>query len=230
MVRAQKLGIGVVALGLLAGGALVARKVSAGEEGKLVEIKLKLPKAQIIGTPKNLPPSIEVPPEKPRQSFLAPAGSANLALKRPVRSSDPEPIMGRLDQITDGDKDGTEGSWTEVGVGPQWVQIDLGQSSQIHAVLVWHLHGRHVAIKDVVVRVSDDPDFIDEAKIIFNNDLDNSLGLGVGKDREYLESYQGRLMPAKDVKGRYVRLHSNGSTDGDVNYYTEVEVYGIPSK
>ena len=28
------------------------------------------------------------------------------------------------------------------------------------------------------------------------------------------------------VKGRYVRLYSNGNTSNDTNHYIEVEVYG----
>jgi hypothetical protein len=33
-----------------------------------------------------------------------------------------------------------------------------------------------------------------------------SLGLGAGKDLNYIETYQGKLIDAKGVKGRYVRL------------------------
>jgi hypothetical protein len=32
------------------------------------------------------------------------------------------------------------------------------------------------------------------------------------------------------VKGRYVRLYSNGNTSNDLNHYVEVEVYGTPVK
>ena len=47
---------------------------------------------------------------------------------------------------------------------------------------------------------------------IFNNDFHNELGLGAGKDLNYIETYQGKLIDAKGVKGRYVRLYSNGNT------------------
>jgi hypothetical protein len=30
------------------------------------------------------------------------------------------------------------------------------------------------------------------------------------------------------VKGRYVRLYSNGNTTNDLNHYVEVEVHGSP--
>ena len=35
-------------------------------------------------------------------------------------------------------------------------------------------------------------------------------------------------MMVDGVKGRYVRLYSNGSTSLEVNNYTEVMVYGQP--
>jgi hypothetical protein len=68
-------------------------------------------------------------------------------------------------------------------------------------------------------------------KTIFNNDADNSDGLGAGKDPAYIETNQGRLMPVKEpVQGRYVRLYSNGNTSNPSNHYIEVEVYGKPVK
>jgi len=83
---------------------------------------------------------------------------------------------------------------------------------------------------DVVVQVSDDPDFLTNVQTIFNNDNQNALGLGVGKDMNYLESNEGKLIDAKGVKGRYVRLYSKGNTSNDQNHYIEVEVYGKPVK
>ena len=59
----------------------------------------------------------------------------------------------------------------------------------------------------------------------YNNDYDNSSLLGVGKDLEYYESHEGRLIDAKGVEGRYVRLYSRGSTYSSMYRYTEVEVW-----
>jgi hypothetical protein len=53
----------------------------------------------------------------------------NLALNKPVTASDKDPIIGKLDQVTDGDKEGSDGSWVELGAGFQWVQIDLGKTA-----------------------------------------------------------------------------------------------------
>ena len=55
-------------------------------------------------------------------------------------------------------------------------------------------------------------------------------GLGIGKDLMYLETFKGKVIDAKAVKGRDVRLYSNGSTADDQNHYTEIEVYGTPAK
>ena len=50
----------------------------------------------------------------------------------------------------------------------------------------------------------------------------------MGKDKEYIEVAEGRLIDPKGAKGRYVRLYSNGNTTNDLNHYVEVEVYGSP--
>ena len=57
---------------------------------------------------------------------------------------------------------------------------------------------------------------------------EDCLDKAMGKDKEYFENYEGRLIPADGVKGRYVRLYSRGSTYTALNRYTEVEVFGIP--
>ena len=61
---------------------------------------------------------------------------------------------------------------------------------------------------------------------VFNNDHDNSAGLGIGSDMHYVETSEGKLIDAKGVRGRYVRLYSGGNSNNDLNHYIEVEVYG----
>ena len=106
-----------------------------------------------------------------RPDFMVPAGTVNLAKGKKVTSSDNNPIVGTLDLVTDGDKDGDEGSWVELGPGKQWVQIDLAKSANIYAVLVWHFHSQARVYRDVVVQVSDDPTFKSGVTTIFNNDF-----------------------------------------------------------
>ena len=201
-------------------------------QDKLAPIEIKLPKPVFIGTPKNVPAgtTVEKPAGKLREPFMAPEGTTNVAAKKPVTSSDSQPTIGELEMLTDGDKEATDGSFVELGQGLQWVQVDLQAECNTYAVVVWHYHQEPRVYHDVVVQVADDADFITNVQTVFNNDPDNSAGLGIGKDREYFETYEGKLIDTKGVKGRYVRLYSKGSTANDQNHYIEIEVYGKPAK
>jgi hypothetical protein len=187
-----------------------------------VPLKTELPPPLFVGTP--VP--IKVPNLEPKQTkwpeFLVPAGTTNLALGKKVTSSDDDPIVGTVDLITDGDKEGNEGSWVELGIGKQWVQIDLAQEANIYAITVWHYHSQARVYRDVVVQVSDDPTFSKGVTTIYDNSAN-------GKDRPYIETFYGKLIVAKGVKGRYVRLYSNGNTTNKMNHYIEVEVFGKPA-
>ncbi len=202
---------------------------SAFAQNKVV-LNTKLPPPLFVGTPVPLNVgNLEPPMRGKRPDFYVPAGTRNLALNKKVTSSDDDPDIGTLDMITDGDKDGNEGSWVELGPGKQWVQIDLARQANIYAVLVWHFHSQARVYRDVVVQVSDDPTFRSGVTTIFNNDIHNELGLGAGRDFNYIETYQGKLIDANGVKGRYVRLYSNGNTTNKLNHYIEVEVWGKPA-
>jgi hypothetical protein len=194
-----------------------------------VPIDIKLPKAVFIGTPQDTRvPNLEKPLGKDRPPFLAPEGTKNVAAGKPVSGSDEEPIIGELSYITDGDKEAADGSYVELGPLQQYVTIDLGRMYNIYAIVLWHHHMQAQVYFDVVVQVADDADFISNVRTLFNNDIDNSAGFGIGKDMHYTETNEGKLIDAKGVKARYVRLYSNGNTSDDLNRYTEVEVYGKP--
>jgi hypothetical protein len=204
--------------------------VSAAFAQDQVVLKTQLPKPLFVGTPVPLNvPNLEPPAKGKRPDFYVPAGTINLARNKKVTSSDNNPNVGTLDMIVDGDKDGNEGSWVELGPGKQWVQIDLARRASISAVLVWHFHSQARVYRDVVVQVSDDPNFKSGVNTIFNSDFSNELGLGAGKNLNYIETYQGKLIDAKGVQGRYVRLYSNGNTTNKLNHYIEVEVWGKPA-
>lgn len=195
----------------------------------MVPIDIKLPKPVFIGTPQDTRvPNLEKPRNEPRPPFLAPEGTKNVAFGKPVTSSDPEPIIGELIYITDGDKEAADGCYVELGPMKQYVTIDLGATYNIYAIVVWHHHMQAQVYFDVVVQVADDADFITNVTTVFNNDIDNSAGFGVGKNMHYTETNEGKLIDAKGVKARYVRFYSNGNTSDDLNRYTEVEVYGKP--
>jgi len=199
-------------------------------EEKKVELKLELPKPMFVGTPMPVKlPNME-PPNTPQPKIMVPEGTVNLAKGKKVTSSDSAPVIGELEMITNGDKEATDGSYVELGPGLQWVQIDLGAKCVIYAVAVWHYHAQARAYHDVIVQVSDDPDFVTGVKTIYNNDHDNSAGMGIGTDKAYIEANTGRLIDAKGVEGRYVRLYSRGNTANEMNHYIEVEVFGKPIK
>ncbi len=197
------------------------------KKSRMVKLDIKLPGYIEVGTPKDLR-GVRLDPnkKKKRPVFYVPKGTKNVALNKSVLASDMDPVIGDVDQITDNDREGTVGSDVEFGQGKQYVQIDLKAKYNIYAILVWHFHRDIRVYRDVIVQVSDDPDFIKEVKTIFNNDHDNSSGLGIGKDYEYIENYKGKLIKTKGIKARYVRLYSNGSTYSEMNHYIEVDVYG----
>jgi hypothetical protein len=219
-------GIAAACLGL----AVLAPAAPAQDPGKEV-LKITLPKPMFIGTPKNIrTPNLEMITGKPRGPFLVPVGTVLLSAGKPVTASDKEPVIGEIAFVTDGKKSGEDGYYVELGPMLQWVQIDLGKSQELQAIVAWHYHSQARVYRDIVVQVSDDKDFISGVTTIFNNDHDNTSGLGAGKDKEYIETFDGKLFDPKGVKARYVRLTSGGNTSNDMNHYVEVEVFGIPAK
>ncbi|TFG55103.1 MAG: discoidin domain-containing protein [Candidatus Aminicenantes bacterium] len=209
---------------------ILAPMAPAQDPGKEV-LKITLPKPMFVGTPKNIrTANLEMITGKPRGPFMVPGGTVLLSTGKPVAASDKEPVIGEIAFVTDGKKSGEDGYYVELGPMLQWVQIDLGKSQELLAVVVWHYHSQARVYRDVVVQVSDDKDFIGGVTTIFNNDHDNTSGLGAGKDKEYIETFDGKLFDPKGVKARYIRLYSGGNTSNDMNHYVEVEVYGLPAK
>lgn len=208
--------------------ALAAPTLTAQDK---VPLELKLPSPAFKGTPKDIQLSSYVEPlsEKPRPPFMVPAGLKNVAAGAKATCSDKNATADILVKLNDGDKEASDASIFYLRKGTQWVQLDLGAPQEIFVVLIWHAHNAAKVYHDVIVQVSDDPDFIDKVQTVFNNDQDNTSGLGVGTDREFFETHEGRLIDTKGVKGRYVRLYSKGSTESALNEYTEVEIYGRPA-
>ncbi|MHC4424759.1 MAG: hypothetical protein ACYSYV_01535 [Planctomycetota bacterium] len=202
-------------------------------ESGLVPLEIKLPTPVFVGTKEPIRVNnLRKFSIGERPPFLAPIGTTNIALGKPVASSDEEPIIGEIEMITDGDKEAADGSYVELGPLQQHVTIDLEAIHEIYAVIVWHYHKLARVYFDVVVQVADDRDFITNVRTLFNNDIDSSAGFGVGTDMHYIETYEGELIDclSKGVKARYVRLYSNGNNANDLNHYIEVEVYGKPAK
>lgn len=213
--------------GTLILGLAVATTAPAQEK---VPLELKLPAPTLKGTPEDLPsgPNIEPLSDKPRPPFLVPKGVSNVALGKPVTSSVP-PFTGELSQITDGKKEAFDYDAVEFRRGTQWIQVDLGQPYEIYAIVMWHDHRYIQVFHDVIVQVSNDPEFREGVITLFNNDSDNSSGLGVGTDREYFETHEGKIVDGKGVKARYVRCYTRGSSQSALNCWQELEVYALPA-
>ena len=198
---------------------------------KLVKLVIEYPEKLVKGTevPKKIPNL-----EKARAKDTAPAlikipeGCENLAEEKEVTASDEDPSIGDLDYIVDGDADGNE--YIQMKEGLQWVQINLEEKKELHAAHLWHYHAQPRVYFDIIVQVSNDPDFIEGVTTVFNNHHDNSSGLGKGTDQNYIEEYYGKSIPLKGTKGQYVRFYSQGNSADKSNHYIEIQVYGKLNK
>ena len=206
-------------------GCLLANRSGAAD---LVPLDLKLPAPAFRGTPTEIQTNSYTEPysDKPRPAFMVPAGLKNLAPGAKLSSSDTNATPESLAKITDGDKESSDQSIIFLRKGTQYIQMDLGSPNELFAIVIWHAHNSAKVYHDVIVQVSDDAEFTKNTRIVFNNDQDNSSKLGIGTDREFFETHQGKLIDAKDVKAQFIRFYSRGSTEGSLNEYTEIEVYG----
>jgi len=198
-------------------------------------LQFDLPEARTVSTPSDMPAGLRLDPKRveriedataQREPMTVPEATTLLSRGKPVSMSADWAIMGEPALITDGDKSAGAGSYLELAPGKKWVQIDLQKPAVIEAINLWHFHGQPRVYYDVVVQVSADKDFKNNVTTVFNNDADNSLGLGAGEDFEYVENYEGRLIYVAGVTGRYVRLYVNGNTSNQQNHFTEVSVFG----
>ena len=221
--------VSALGAGLAFQTSLTSNQASAAD---LAPLPLQLPQPTLKGTPDELPsgPGIEPLSDKPRAPFLAPQGVKNMALNKKVILSDKNPISGKPELVTDGQKEAFDDQVVEMHKNSQYAQIDLGEPVAIYAIVIWHDHRWIQVFRDVIIQVADDSDFTQNVRTIFNNDMDNSSGRGIGKDREYFETQEGKLIDAKGVTGRYLRSYSKGSSLSAFNVHQEIEVYGLPAK
>jgi hypothetical protein len=198
---------------------------------KLEPVAIRLPNPGYEGTPPNFAsiPNMEKPSGKERGPFLAPAGVRNVAKGKKVTSSETDPVVGELAMVTDGDTTQIEGNNVELGRGVQWVAIDLEATHEIYGILFWHYYQPRVYFS-VVVQTADDEGFTKNVQTWFNNDTNNKTGQGAGKNLNYVETYEGKLVDCRGVQARYVRLFSAGNNANELNDYIEVEVFGKPAK
>ncbi|MBZ0100238.1 MAG: hypothetical protein K8F30_14250, partial [Taibaiella sp.] len=109
--------------------------------------------------------------------------------------------------------------------GPQWAQVDFGESYNVERIKLWHYYGDGRTFHDVIMQLSNTADFSSGVTTVFNNDADNSAGQGVGTDAEYAGTGSGKGVTFSDVNARYVRVWSNGNSSNGSHYYVELQVY-----
>ncbi|MDB6113060.1 MAG: autotransporter-associated beta strand repeat protein [Lacunisphaera sp.] len=129
--------------------------------------------------------------------------------------------------LTDGDTSLTH--LVAVGNANQLVSatIDLGQRSMVQRLKMWHYWNDGRSYHDVIVQLSTTPDFSSGVTTVFNNDTDNSAGLGVGQNAEYAESSAGKeIILSTPVSGRYARFYLAGNSVNGFNHYVELQVFG----
>ncbi len=191
-----------MAVVLPVGLCLAALTVQAADEQ--VPLQIKLPAPAFKGTPKDIQLSSYVEPlsDKPRPLMMVPPGLKNVAPGKKITCSDKNATASTLEKVLDGDKEATDESIIFLRKGTQWVQLDLGAAHEVFALVIWHAHNSAKVYHDVIVQAADDADFIENVRTIYNNDQDNTSGLGVGTDREYFETHEGRLINAKGTVQR----------------------------
>ena len=200
--------------------------VFSGAAEDLTPLEIEFPPPFLIGTPVPIKvPHLEASSTRPPE-IMVPAGVTNLAAGKEVTSSSEFLIIGELEFVTDGDKFSEEGYFAELDTGLQWLQIDLGKEAELYAAVVWHYHSQKRVYHDIIIQLSNDPEFADNVTTVFNNDHDDSAGMGRGPDKAYIETHQGKMIPLGRNKARYIRLYSNGNTTDELNHYVEVEVFG----
>jgi hypothetical protein len=216
--------------GLCLATPLLAGDAPAGSATEMVPLVLKLPSPVFAGTPKAAPAGVNVEPDKPGAPIQVPKDAHNIAPKAKLTCSDRNVTRADLAKITDGDKEAEGDAVVELKKGLQWIQFDFGSPQEIDAIAIWHAHDIAKIFRCVIAQAADDQDFTVNVKTLYNNDRENTAGMGVGTNRQYFETFRGKTIDGKGIHARFVRLYSDGSTDSKLNEYTEVEIYGRPAK
>jgi len=173
-------------------------------------------------------PNLERPsPDSVIKKFLVPHGTQLVSLGKPVRTSVAPIEDSNPGMLTDGDMSSGDGTILVLPPGPQWVQVDLGETLRVEKIHLWHdqRRSRNDVYRDVVVELSQKEDFSGDSRGIFNADLKNVHGRGSGEDPAYIETNHGRVIDAASWPARYVRVWGSGSYNDGHHRYAELHVY-----
>ncbi|WP_309122808.1 fibronectin type III domain-containing protein [Paenibacillus sp.] len=162
----------------------------------------------------------------------------NVALNKSVSASTTDLFGGALSVITDGVSTNSSAyAGIRTTSGPQYYQVDLGASYSLNTFRLvndWGASGIARTNKDVIVQLSNSATFASGATTVYNNDANNSVGLGTGTDPEYQESAAGLTIPlGTPVNARYARVWGSGHVRTDNTTHTvltpiEFEAYADP--
>ena len=156
-------------------------------------------------------------------------GNVNLALGKTVTAAEGMPTDG-LNLVTDGSvARGWERSYmyhtfpeAEDTETKPYITVDLGESFDIGKVVYFGVlppdAGYYNTSHNMVIQVSNDPTFKDEStKTVYNTDVNNFFGLGVGTDiagqyQEPQNTEAGITVEFETTNARYIRYYQHGST------------------
>jgi len=181
------------------------------------------------GLPKGFKPLHLRAEGKQRAAFMVTPGMKNLAIYKTVTAGEKPPV-GDVDQITDGIKKSGKFDYVEFSQAG-WVQIDLAGPRTIHAVVIWHFYKNATIYSDVIVRLADDAACTRNVRTLFNNDHDNSSGMGQGADKAFYTRWWGEIVDARGenhagTPARYVRVYTGEGWEGEPPRFVEISVYG----
>lgn len=172
---------------------------------------------------------------------LKTAAGVNVALNKPVTASTTDLFGGSLSVVTDGQSANSSGyAGIRTTAGPQHYQVDLGSAYALNRLRIVNDWGSSASVyrtnKDVIVLLSNDPTFTTGVTVVYNNDANNSAGLGAGSDPEFLEPPGGAgtwFDLGTPVNARYARVWGNGHVRADnsahaVNTPIEFEAFADP--
>ena len=164
--------------------------------------------------------------------------STNVALDKPVTLS----VEGEPFNCTNSSpgviNDGVNDPWSSYASKaslntPGWATIDFGRVERINRVMVaaWH----EWKFDDVIVQLSTSEDFSPESTYtVYNNDHDNSVRQGVGKEEIYQEiPYAGHTFLFEPVEARYLRFYNScvdttPENQGKIrSVWTEMQAYSV---
>lgn len=149
------------------------------------------------------------------------AGGTNVALNKPVTGS--AGAASNLALATDGKRDLAAGDYyVDIGVGPAWIQVDLGQQYTLDYIRVWHYYSGGRTYHNVKTQVSADGI---NWTTVFDSDSDG----------EYAESMAGHTvqmgkpdiapLSTKGISVRFIRDSINGSTANGKDAWMEIAAY-----